>query len=85
MSKESMSYFRTNDEDTGVSFDEFVCALGVWSYMHAGDQPTVREAGDTFNVTDQVVISALKAHPWLFLAGQETDDPTTLKIDLDGE
>lgn len=83
--KNGMDCFMGPEDDAGIQFEDFITAVAVWGWMRAGDQPTVREVGDSFNVTDQVVINAVKAHPWMFLEGDEDDDPTELKIGYDGE
>lgn len=83
--KETMNFFMGRDDEAGIQFEDFVTALAVWGWMRPGGQPTVREAADQFNVVDQVILNAVKRHPWMFLAGEDDDDPTKLKIDFDGE
>jgi hypothetical protein len=85
VSKNDMGFFMDDEDDAGIEFEDFVKAIGVWGWMRAGGQPTVREVGDSFNVTDQVIINAVKAHPWMYLEGDESDDPVELKIGYDGE
>jgi hypothetical protein len=75
----TMGFFMGVDDAAGIQFEDFVTALAVWGWMRPGGQPTVREAAEQFNVIDQVVINAVKRHPWMFLAGEDDDDPTTLK------
>jgi len=83
--KETMNFFMGPEDDAGIQFEDFVTAIAVWGWMRPGGQPTVREAADAFGVVDQVVLNAVKQHPWMFLAGEDSDDPTELKIDFDGE
>lgn len=83
--KEGMDFFMSPEDEAGIPFEDFITALAVWGWMRPGGQPTVREAGNIFNVSDQVIINAVKAHPWLFFSGDEDDDPTELKIEFEGE
>jgi len=83
--RETMDYFMGPEDEAGIDFEDFVIALSVWGWMRPGGQPTVREAADTFGVTDQVILNAVKRHYWMYLEGEEDDDPTTLKIGWDGE
>lgn len=85
MTKKTMDFFMGPEDDAGIQFEDFIIAVSVWGWMRPGGPPTVREAADQFNVVDQVIINAVKHHPWMFLAGDESDDPITLKIDFDGE
>jgi hypothetical protein len=83
--KETMAFFMGPDDLAGIQFEDLVIAVATWGWMRPGGQPTVREAADAFGVVDQVIINAVKRHPWMFLAGEDDDDPTELKIEFDGE
>lgn len=83
--KETMAFFMGPEDDAGIQWEDFVTAVATWGWMRPGGQPTVREAADQFGVVDQVIINAVKRHPWMFLAGEDDDDPTELKIEYDGE
>ena len=78
-------FFIDEGDEAGIPWDNFVTALQVWSFMRPGDkQATVREAGDQFDVTDEVIRAAVKEHYWMFLVGPD-DDATKQYIDHDGE
>lgn len=80
-----MSFFADPGDEAGVFFDDFVVAVGVWSWMQQGDvPPTVRAAAQAFCVTDDVIRKAIDAHPWCFLSGPD-DDATKQLIEADGE
>lgn len=83
--KETMDFFMGPEDHAGIQFEDFVTAVSVWAWMRPGDQPTVRETADQFGVTDQVILNAVKRHPWMFLGGEDDDDPTEIKIEFDGE
>jgi hypothetical protein len=51
---------------------------------HGDKQVTVRQAGDEFGVTDDVIRNAVEGHYWMLLGGPK-DDPTKQYIDHDGE
>ena len=78
-------FFKTDDDEAGIPWDNFITALQVWSFMSHGDkQVTVRQAADEFGVTDDVIRAAVDEHYWMFLGGPE-DDPTKQYIDHEGE
>ncbi|ETR75905.1 hypothetical protein X566_20040 [Afipia sp. P52-10] len=79
-----MSYFAGPDDDAGVSFDDFMIALAVWSWMRPGNNsPTVSEAADVFGVTHDVIRRAVNDHPWMLLEGPP-DEPRRQRIEHDG-
>lgn len=83
--KYGRDFFIDEEGEAGIPWDNFVTALQVWSFMRPGyKQATVREAGDQFDVTDDVIRMAVKEHYWMFLAGPD-DDATKQYIDHDGE
>lgn len=78
-------FFIGDDGEAGIPWSNFLTALQVWSFMHPGDlRRTVRQASDEFDVTDAVIVEAVKEHPWMLLEGPD-DDPTKQFIDHDGE
>jgi hypothetical protein len=84
--RQGRDFFVDDDSgEAGIPWDSFIIALQVWSFMRPGDkQATVREAGDQFGVTDDVIRQAVMGHQWMFLTGP-SDDPTKQYIDHDGE
>lgn len=83
--RQGMDCFMGPGDEAGIQFEDFVIAVSTWAWMRPGGQPTVREVSDSFGVTDQVVLNAVKRHPWMFLEGEDDDDPIELKIGFDGE
>ena len=79
------SFFELDEEGCGIEWDEFMRALSVWAWMRAsnGRSTSVRFAAEEFNVTDQTVLAAVDAHPWMLLSGPG-DDPTKQLIEHDG-
>jgi hypothetical protein len=83
--KKTMDFFMSPDDYVGIQFEDFIIAVATWGWMRPGNQPTVREAAEQFGVVDQVIVNAVKRHPWMFLSGEDCADPTTIKIEFDGE
>lgn len=79
-----ISYF-ADDREAGVSFESFITALQVWSFMRKGNSSvTVAEAAAEFQVSTDVVRSAVKAHYWMYLDGPD-DAPECQTIEHEGE
>ena len=82
MTKQDMSVFGLDEDRTGIEFADFIDALVT--LITLGGARSVREVGDLFDLTDDVVRAAVKENGWLFLAGPD-DDPTKQMIEADGE
>ena len=75
---------RNPDAATGIMWDNFITALGIWVYVNEGERrPTVAEAALVYNTTPQLVREAIEEHPWLY-ASHHTD-PAQQTIESDGE
>lgn len=75
---------RDPDAMTGVMFDNFITAIGVWVYVNEGRRYlTVAEAALVFNTTPELVREAVQTHPWLY--SRPHDDPAKQLIESDGE
>ena len=82
MTKQDMSVFGLDEDDVGIEFGDFTEAL--MTLITLGGARPVREVGDLFDLTDDVVRAAVKENGWLFLTGPD-DDPTKQMIEVDGE
>jgi len=76
-----------NHEDDGkVGIILFSNAVQVWAIRNfeAGNTTTVRTAAQAFCCDDQMIVEAVKYHPWMLLEGPQ-DDFTKLYIEHEGE
>jgi hypothetical protein len=69
--------------EVGLIGTQFVGALSCWVWMQQRDV-TVAEAANVFNITPEIVVEAVNAHPWMFLAGAEGAGPELQFIEHDG-
>lgn len=73
------------DQETGKpGVGLFGNAVQVWSITQNHTPVTVAEAAAAFNVAPSMIVAAVKAHPWMFLEGQEGDF-SKMTIEHEGE
>jgi len=82
MTKQDMSVFGLDEDGCGTEFGDFTEALSTLIALGGGR--SVREIGELFNVTDDVVRKAVDSDHWLYVLGPD-DDPTKQMIEADGE
>ena len=82
MTKQDMSVFGLDEDGVGIAFVDFVDA--VVNLIALGGPRSIRDIGDLFSVTDDVVRRAVDDSHWLFVLGPD-DDPTKQMIEADGE
>lgn len=86
--KHDRSYF-VNDmgDEPGVPWMVFAKGLSAWAFMQhekLGRSPTVREASDSWHVTDATVREAASEDYWMSVEGPD-DDPTKQTLEHDGD
>lgn len=74
--------FEHDANESGVHWEHFITAVGIWVYMQPGE-PTVADAALAFNTTPDFVREAVESHPWIFT--NEDPDPLKQTIEMDGE
>jgi len=82
MTKQDMSVFGLDKDGAGIEFVDFIEALVTLITLGGGR--SVREIGEMFDVTDDVVRRAVDESHWLFVLGPD-DDPTKQMVEVDGE
>lgn len=75
---------RDPSASTGVMFEHFVTAVGIYVYVNEGARRvSIADVAMTFNTTPDLAREAVAAHPWLY--SSHNDDPTKQTIESDGE
>lgn len=82
MSNGPFTTFEYDPNETGVHWEHFVTAVGIWVYMRPG-MPSVSDVAQAFNTTPEFARHAVDAHPWIFAS--DDDDPSKQLIDVEGE
>lgn len=75
--------FEHDPNETGIHWEHFITAVGIWTYLNEDRGCTVAEAAMTFCTTPELVRKAIEEHPWIFT--NEDPDPTKQIIESDGE
>jgi hypothetical protein len=79
---------RDPNAETGVMWETFITAIGVFVYTNEDKRPgpTVADAALAFNTTPDLVREAVGEHPWLFAEWADDEkDPNKQFIMSDGE
>lgn len=80
---------RDKAASSGVMFEDFISAVGVYVYTNEGDyQVSVADVAQAFNTTVELVREAVDGHPWLFLRDSSRankQNPAMQYIESDGE
>jgi hypothetical protein len=75
---------RNPDATTGVMFDNFITAVGIYVYTNEGSRKvSIADVAAAFNTTVELVREAVDQHPWLFF--NTNDDPAQQTVESDGE
>lgn len=73
------------DAEQGLpDISSIASAIGVWMMLTPPHTFSVRQIGEVFNLDDDQVRAAVKAHFWAYSYGPD-DDPNQQMIELDGE
>jgi hypothetical protein len=84
MSETFTEFERDENAGTGVFFNHFITAVGIYVFTNEGTRDvSVADIAMAFNTTPDLAREAINEHPWLFL--HDHDDPANAIVESDGE